>query len=770
LNRASQRLDWQHGSTHRLRRRLKGSDMSKPGFNLPARQFGRVFCALFTVAAIALASTPALAQSQLPDRDGDGIPDALDNCVSVPNPDQKDSDNDGIGDACDGDVNKDGKVNALDLSLLRKHYGKSADQGQTLPGDLNGDGKVDARDLALLRKRFGQLPGPSGLPLKTDFVRNPPVARSVQLLEFDKPLPDGRNAIVLMDFNGAFPPTESGAPGPVPDRIVMQTEAGLVLLNDLGLDGDGKAGDGILSAVIKFDRSRSDADIKAFLSRARQKKLNAAPLFNNREQVRTVDFDLANPLPFPGEPRQLNLKLTRLGSITVLATPVAFLPLAIPPSTDPAKTLMLTNTGVVQDPGRTFSPCQPNGTIAPFGNPNGVWSFKTLLSNMAGATAPQVFINDWLNQWRSGAAGGTVRHSDGITVSFPVPGRGALVNVISSLQGAPWNPANPATLDLNKLPFRLLAIVNRLDLAQASFYGPSSPGELRFVFGLVEKQGNSCVPSQSQMTVILEYKVPDATCLGMKNLANTWIALDSLVPGSAPYNAVLQTLTDDVSLANANPAKLNGSAIGQVRTNEVKLGFPWELSEFTLQANVAQPTVGKLMHETVKNTPDDSFNHSALLATWISLHAGQTVPRQFGGNDFIGSANRYGPGANNPPWDGVPAGNAAKRFTFSSNTCGGCHLSETGTAFTMIHSNGALNAPAGMADFLTGLNMPKTDPVNPPLTHTFGDLNRRAVQLDQMAVNSCLRLATLPLLQVPSLIKLPLNFPHESAFSPPFVH
>jgi subtilisin family serine protease len=37
------------------------------------------------------------------DSDGDGIDDAVDNCIDVPNPDQADSDGDGIGDACDED-------------------------------------------------------------------------------------------------------------------------------------------------------------------------------------------------------------------------------------------------------------------------------------------------------------------------------------------------------------------------------------------------------------------------------------------------------------------------------------------------------------------------------------------------------------------------------------------------------------------------------------------------------------------------------------------
>jgi hypothetical protein len=50
-------------------------------------------------AVLCSTSTPIVPAS--PDVDGDGIPDQLDNCPTVPNPDQADTDGDGIGDACD---------------------------------------------------------------------------------------------------------------------------------------------------------------------------------------------------------------------------------------------------------------------------------------------------------------------------------------------------------------------------------------------------------------------------------------------------------------------------------------------------------------------------------------------------------------------------------------------------------------------------------------------------------------------------------------------
>ena len=717
--------------------------------------------------AVLLACACAAFAADLVDSDGDGIPDPLDNCVLVANVDQADSDNDGFGNVCDGDINNDGVVNALDLSLMRLAFG-SNDKA----ADLNGDGRVNALDLALLRTRFGLRAGPTGLPLDAGLVADPPLADSIEIFEFDKPLADGRNAIVLMDFNGAFEPNAGGGRLKQPDRIVMQTESGLVLLNDFGLFGDEKAGDGVFSGLLRFDRNRAARDVEQFLARARKAQASRVLLFNSREGAATRDFNPDQPFEPAGPERRFVFALPDVGIVAVLAVPFPKLMLFLPPSTNASKTLLMTDLGVVQDLPRTFTPCRPNGVVSPFGNPNGAWSFKTLMTNMANTPVtgitPQVFVNDWLKKWL--VADNTVKHSDGIVVPFPIPARPALLGVIQTLQPG-WNPNVPATLDMDRLPFRLLAIVNRVDLAQANFYGPGSPGELRFVFGLLERQGNVCIPSQ-EMTVILEYKVPTSTCLGLKNLANDWIALDALPLGGAAYNAALQALTDQVTLPNAFPGKFNGSAIGQVRSNEVRLGLPWELREFTLQAS---PIHGKLLHETVKNTPDPSHNRSLLLSQWIAAHSGEPVPRQFGGDDFIATANRYGPAAipANPPWNGLPVNATTPRFTHSVNTCGGCHRNETGTAFTMVHANGALNAPAGLAGFLTGITVADAEygaPPAPGANHHFNDLFRRGQMLDQIAAKSCLLLPQLPILQAQQLFPIPLPFPHASMFSPPFVH
>ena len=80
-------------------------------------------------------------ETYAPDRDGDGVLDADDNCVEVPNTTQLDGDDDGVGDACDNcrvvanadqaDENDDGIGDACT---------------ETVPPDRDRDGVLDADD------------------------------------------------------------------------------------------------------------------------------------------------------------------------------------------------------------------------------------------------------------------------------------------------------------------------------------------------------------------------------------------------------------------------------------------------------------------------------------------------------------------------------------------------------------------------------------------------------------------------------------------------
>jgi subtilisin-like proprotein convertase family protein len=85
------------------------------------------------------------------DSDGDGVPDADDNCPDTPNPGQEDGNNDGVGDACQPlcDIDLNGQIDRADLRRIFLARNRPTIPGD--PRDSDGNGFIDAQDFQLCR-------------------------------------------------------------------------------------------------------------------------------------------------------------------------------------------------------------------------------------------------------------------------------------------------------------------------------------------------------------------------------------------------------------------------------------------------------------------------------------------------------------------------------------------------------------------------------------------------------------------------------------------
>jgi len=419
------------------------------------------------------------------------------------------------------------------------------------------------------------------------------------------------------------------------------------------------------------------------------------------------------------------------------------------------KSLLITDLSVVEDPLRTWDPCQPDR-----GTRLGAWTFGRLMTDMCNQAAtgldPSDFTRRWLRSWQ---------HDLSINFDTVTNRNLAIVaQVINDWEQASGGPGAP--LDLSIAPFRLLAIVNRVDLRGNPGYGgvnsddPCNPscigGEGRFVFALVpglRRTGgggggyggggpdiiqSSC--DASEFTVIFEYCVPKRTCEEIKQYAMQWYALSQLEFG-AGFNAALQAITDQFAAAGADPArKPNLSALNQLRANEL-LVEPWDLREWRLFNNDSD--AGWLREVTVKQTPDFGYNFGERIVQFCLENAGlilaeqHSVPLQFKREPFLGgdapmpTAQFF--------WDGPQPTGAIPgevRHKFSLNTCNGCHAGETGTPFTHVFPR-AFGQEARLSDFLTGQNMPKLDPADQVTERFFTDLKRREDDLLRLIKEPC---------------------------------
>lgn len=255
-----------------------------------------------------------------------------------------------------------------------------------------------------------QIPGRSSLA-------NPPVVEEVSAKILPKAVAQG-NAQLRVRF---------AKEERLPRQFVTRLDDRPVTLRDDGQGGDDQAGDGIFSTITKLNLE----ELQRQQTRVRTFQTQSIPIFRGREIIGQRNLaELLVPI--------------RPGRI------IPIFPLGNPDNIDPERSLLVRDPKVVQDPSRTRTACD---TSAPGGSSMGKWSFGYLMQQMANTPVtgitPEAFTLRWLKRWKTNQ---TVN-------DWSVAARPSIQAQIIDK----WPKNSDGSLDLAKAPFRLLAIVNRVD-------------------------------------------------------------------------------------------------------------------------------------------------------------------------------------------------------------------------------------------------------------------------------------------------------------------
>ncbi len=370
------------------------------------------------------------------------------------------------------------------------------------------------------------------------------------------------------------------------------------------------------------------------------------------------------------------------------------------------RALVITDLTVVNNSTRTKDPCN---SVA--GDEDKTWTIGHLLKKEAQRYGldPTTYVNKWLTAW---------------TTETTINGQTAPTGEGPNVQAA-WTRFG-GTSRLDKAPFRLLAIVNRVDLRAHRPNGEPLGGEVRFVFGMLDPPHTGAItcpsPYFSNSTIIAEYSPVKADENAVLDWGKRWYDLAGLPFGSS-YRLALQALTEDV---------INSGRLLRIRTNEGPTGT-WFMSEFE-----PHPTTHYLVRSTIKQAPTmaladgTSTNLTSFIsANVLNLGALEYRPRtqlyapigsylvtdKFSGTNtwFRGSVNRIDSSVSGSFWNAPkaaidPTTWSNARHQFSLGTCNGCHGRESSTGILHIAPR-ASDTAAGLSGFLSGA-MSVTDPVD----------------------------------------------------------
>jgi hypothetical protein len=243
----------------------------------------------------------------------------------------------------------------------------------------------------------------------------------------------------------------------------------------------------------------------------------------------------------------------------------------------------------------------------------------------------------------------------------------------------PYASLPPSTW--SKSPFRLIAIVNRVDLARDAC--GAAAGELRYVYTAVDARGSAAL----DLSVIVE--IPYPSTRSAASWARTWRDMAALPEGNERNDALL-AITREVAL-EADPLRV------RVRTNESALGGDgWQMREFQLSSSSSGQL--DLRPAPLVFTPRSDADLGEL-AEYLLDHSDDVLA---GGAELpeslrAGSAEMTAPDFS---WR-VPGVSERLRSAFSASTCNGCHAGDTDTArFQHIAPARSLSAPAELSRFL----------------------------------------------------------------------
>jgi len=245
----------------------------------------------------------------------------------------------------------------------------------------------------------------------------------------------------------------------------------------------------------------------------------------------------------------------------------------------------------------------------------------------------------------------------------------------------------PASKHEKLLPFRLLAVVNRTDLAEQ--LAPLTPaGEGRLVYTLTDGPGDDAHASALPLTVIFEYS------LGSQRSAKDW-ALAFHALGRETWAEPNDRLDAVAALVQSfvSPEAVEASPhLSQIRVNDGRVlgGRMYEL---------ALDEQGVLVQRGLRNTPRVELAGSEELLGFASDNAtavasgAQRVPEE-----WLADSVSIG------PVDWLP--NSALQRDFSRGTCPGCHGAD-GPALDGFHLREARDGSVALSEFLSAEELPR---------------------------------------------------------------